>query len=436
MTGRSGSSQGRGRHSSQPASRKVNSSPPAPEDRQQVAPVAQKGNNTKKPLEYKHPELSFLAEHAIYPFYDFLAQFLPLWVKPNHITLFGIACTVLSSILCFSCFAAETSRFERPFSLNPFPDAPAQVNFDGPHGVLAAVIRSIFGEAAASAGSVNFLLVAAGVLNLIYTIADNMDGRQARQTKQTSFIGEYLDHGLDCVTALMTTYLLALWLGTTHIGALWSAVAVATVTCASHLLHFTDNIFIWGNRFVSIDEAMVIFGAAPILRGLTGRPILDFTISVGSYTLEGHDIVLVGFLSTQVTSLISILSKSVRNLWSPIFISILLCNSAFLFFAATHEQETGRNWADAIAFPYPVLWAIAYAFCGSIICHIPLASQCARDSTADYWPLSIVFFAALSFAAAPVAGMIVAVSGHVLQILVNVTYIQQQRALCASTMHP
>lgn len=266
----------------------------------------------------------------------------------------------------------------------------------------------------------------------MYTIADNMDGRQARQTKQTSFIGEYLDHGLDCVTALMTTYLLALWLGTTHVGALWSAVAVATVTCASHLLHFTDNIFIWGNRFISIDEAMVIFGAAPIVRGLTGRPILDFTLNIGSLTVEGPDLVLMGFLSTQVTSLISIFSKSVKNLWNPTFLAILLCNSAFLFFAATHEQVVTKNWTDLTAVPYPVLWAVSYAFCGSIICHMPLANQCARDTKADYWPLSVVFFAVTAFAASPIAGVVVAVGGHVLQILVNVSYIHHQRAQSAS----
>lgn len=115
MNTRSSSTKGRSLglgESSHTGSKKVHESTrPLPED-----PNA---NTSKKPLEYKHPELSFLAEYLIYPFYDFLAQFLPRWVKPNHITLFGIACTVLGSFICFSCFIAETSHFERPFSLNP-----------------------------------------------------------------------------------------------------------------------------------------------------------------------------------------------------------------------------------------------------------------------------------------------------------------------------
>ena len=127
---------------------------------------------------------------------------------------------------------------------------------------LAAVEAFLVGSvpAAVVASPGRGMLFVAGVLNLIYCIADNTDGRHARRTKRTSHIGEYLDHGLDCVTSLLSTFILVAALGAEAYYAAWAVLSVALVTVCCHIVHQEQGVMIWGNRFFSVDEAMLAFG--------------------------------------------------------------------------------------------------------------------------------------------------------------------------------
>lgn len=62
-------------------------------------------------------------------------------------------------------------------------------------GQFAALFGLITGFAATQ--SMPFFYVVSGILWFVYLTADNLDGQHARATKQTSPLGEFLDHGLD-----------------------------------------------------------------------------------------------------------------------------------------------------------------------------------------------------------------------------------------------
>lgn len=47
-----------------------------------------------------------------------------------------------------------------------------------------------------------------GLNYFIYMIFDNTDGKQARRTGSSSPLGMLMDHGMDCVTAVMVNMVL------------------------------------------------------------------------------------------------------------------------------------------------------------------------------------------------------------------------------------
>uniref|UniRef100_A0A0A9WKX0 Putative CDP-alcohol phosphatidyltransferase class-I family protein 4 n=1 Tax=Lygus hesperus TaxID=30085 RepID=A0A0A9WKX0_LYGHE len=81
------------------------------------------------------------------------------------------------------------------------------------------------------------LFLFCGLCNLVYCIADNTDGRLARRDCKTSAIGEYLDHGLDCVTSLLSTCVACLVFSVSTANMAVAVVMVGIVTVLSHTLH-------------------------------------------------------------------------------------------------------------------------------------------------------------------------------------------------------
>lgn len=211
-------------------------------------------------------------------------------------TLFGVFMTLLSSILVFTALPAGqvfTPNYPAYFPyawfapwctgsesnidsntnilfkynifnilVNKFVKGSSNVTIDTAAGAATRMITypdnihpyfsSIFTPAT--------MFLFCGLCNLIYCVADNTDGRLARRDKKTSGIGEYLDHGLDCVTSLLSTCVACLIFSASTANMSVAVVLIGIVTVFSHTLHYEKNIFIWGNRFVSVDEAMIIFG--------------------------------------------------------------------------------------------------------------------------------------------------------------------------------
>ncbi|CAH8640600.1 unnamed protein product [Heterobilharzia americana] len=123
-----------------------------------------------KTYKYSCVDNSPFSTYIMHPFWDWLAQFYPVWLAPNLITFTGFLLTVAHYFL--TCF------------YNP--------NFSATFSVPTWV-----------------WLVTAFLVFIAHTL-DGTDGKQARRTKSSSALGELFDHG-----SVAFVFLLAYWLSPT-----------------------------------------------------------------------------------------------------------------------------------------------------------------------------------------------------------------------------
>jgi phosphatidylglycerophosphate synthase len=284
----------------------------------------------------------------------------------------------------------------------------------------------------------------AGLLNLVYCIADNTDGRQARRTKQTSFTGEYLDHGLDCVTSLMSGFLLMGVLGVSLPLAAVGVLVVAVVTCLSHTINHEHGILIWGNDWVTVDEAMMAFGFGMWIP-LFFPDIASWTVPVlCSYMsfldgLKVVDFLFVLFCLAQLHVMWTMFEMD-RTIWRRIPTLFILLNGVWCFAMIPHgSYSSGQYSSDAgtlsavgkLVVPvveaylsYPAMWAVTAACTSSIVCHIPIIAKCASLQRCEMGPLGVLLLVWLVFPTHPVYGTLLAVVCHTAQILFNIRFVQ------------
>lgn len=384
-------------------------------------------------------EPSIMAEYLFFPFYDYVVQFYPQSWVPNKVTLVGIFSTISASALLLSSMPAG-SQFQ-PSRMQLLPASLVEDAAMLPMPPLSPTEMTPI----LSFISPSLMLILCGSLNLLYCVADNTDGRLARRDKKASSIGEYLDHGLDCVTSLLSTCCVFALLGSLCNMAT-SVCLIAFVTVLSHTLHFEKNIFIWGNRIATVDEAMILFSMC------MWWPLVCPTIStatVPGWILEGIfdpnsnwtvylrrlRMIELLYVFCSVAQTHTILSMT-RQCWSMlcrIHVIFNVLNSAFLLLLMGVHSEHIAAAAPVTSVPgytlgpftYPALWIITIACTSSTIIHIPIVARCAHRLTTDPLPLAGVMLVWFTFASCPVAGAILAVVLHVGQLFLNVNFIQR-----------
>lgn len=392
-------------------------------------------------LPHISPQPSILAEYLFFPFYDWIVRFFPTWWVPNKVTLFGVACTLLSSFLLLSAMGVDAVFVPGyasllPASLGAAPDYIPPLYRER----LQPFFPSLF--------TWECLLKVCGLLNLIYCVADNTDGRLARRDGRSSTIGEYLDHGLDCVTSLLSACLVFPVMGGSMANMAIAVCLIAYVTVLSHTLHFERRIFLWGNRIATVDEAMILFGVAmwvplifpnmattllPLPQALTA--MLSPAWAARAARVKVIDAIYAFYCTTQVET---ILSVSRRN-WAMmcrLHVWFMILNSAFLLaMIGVHQPQAEAALATGEGlgrftfgpFSYPALWIVTCAFSASTIVHIPIAARCARAAYPNVLPLAGVVLVWMTFLSCPSAAAGVAIVVHVVQILHNLRHIQEVR---------
>ncbi|CAI2369731.1 unnamed protein product [Moneuplotes crassus] len=102
------------------------------------------------------------------PVAEFFVKFVPGWVAPNVITFAGALCLVIPHIVSLVLYG------------------PA---FEGETEQWAALT--------------------VGIMHMAYITLDNMDGKHARNTKNSSPLGQMFDHGCDAITFSLAVFTLA-----------------------------------------------------------------------------------------------------------------------------------------------------------------------------------------------------------------------------------
>lgn len=112
---------------------------------------------------YSGVDNSLLVKYVMKHYWNFLVEYLPLWLAPNVITLIGLFHIWISfAIILYYCDSLHCS---------------------------------------ASLPSWVYLLISYNIF--AYQTADNLDGKQARRTRSSSALGEVFDHAGDCITIPM-----------------------------------------------------------------------------------------------------------------------------------------------------------------------------------------------------------------------------------------
>jgi ethanolaminephosphotransferase len=114
---------------------------------------------------YKYKNDSILYGHCMSPLLDKLVVFLPMKLAPNLITFFSLMCNIIAFVF---------SVFDGGF------------DFSQPLKRLTCFII--------------------GFTQIFYSLLDNIDGKQARRTGNSTPFGMLMDHGCDIFTNIFTAY--------------------------------------------------------------------------------------------------------------------------------------------------------------------------------------------------------------------------------------
>ena len=130
-----------------------------------IAPLPQETLQNLKNFKYKSTDNSLMYNKCMSPCLNKVVNFLPTWLAPNLITLIS---------LCFNIFASFISYLDGGFDFS------------------FKLKRSTC-----------FII---GMFQLIYQLLDNIDGKQARRTGNSTPFGMLMDHRCDVFTNIFTAY--------------------------------------------------------------------------------------------------------------------------------------------------------------------------------------------------------------------------------------
>lgn len=178
------------------------------------------------------------------PFWNWVVQYIPKECAPNVLTLAGFLCAIQAFVV---------SKLYR---------------------------HSHYNESLAA-----FLLLAFAYFNL-----DALDGKHARNTKNSSPLGELFDHACDNLTTAMATVSLFWYLGVEDERLLWVAVQATSISFAhEHMIAFAVKDRTIRFEFFSGPGECIILGSAILLSNAAGWSTPLWTWIVGVTTDTASD---------------------------------------------------------------------------------------------------------------------------------------------------
>ena len=118
-----------------------------------------------KNFKYKSSDDSILYNKCMSPCLNKLVMYIPTFIAPNLITIFSLCCNIFAAVISYM-----------------------DGGFDFSHKLKRSTCIII------------------GLFQLLYQIMDNLDGKQARRTGNSTPFGMLMDHGCDIFTNIFTAY--------------------------------------------------------------------------------------------------------------------------------------------------------------------------------------------------------------------------------------
>eukprot|EP00127_Corallochytrium_limacisporum_P003990 Clim_evm39s156 gene=Clim_evmTU39s156 len=315
---------------------------------------------------YASQDHSLLSKYVLCYWWNILLKWIPMWLAPNAITLFGLSVNI-GTTLYLACFA--------------------------PWGTESAPWHAY---------------MACGVGLFIYQSLDAVDGKHARRTGTGTPLGELFDHGCDAISTgfLVLGVVTALKYGDWSL-AFWAMLEISFAFYCSHWFAYCMGHVEFG--VVDVTEAQIGIFVTHLLAATYGPDFFENKI----FGYSGREILLVMFLGGTAVMILRVFVSIVRmpdtkpttagtSVYTPM-IPVFICMVPIL-------QAKG-DWEDFVVQVYPAIWILTIGAMMAKLttklvvahmtrtplkffdrCHL-IALAMAVAVTMDLLPLSIVWFA-------------------------------------------
>ena len=214
---------------------------------------------------YKYVSGSYTPlDNFLSPYYAKLINIFPRTIAPNTITIIGLLFSISSLVLV--CLTDPTLSGKAP----------------------------------------TWVYLYASFANIMYTILDCLDGKQARRLNASSPLGQMFDHGCDSLnsTFILMITISALGLGQDFICPYMFSFPMG-VFASAQLCEYFSGILYCGTSFVGVTELLLFISFTYLISGLYGTsfstqpiqtflPSIPYSMSVGSFIYSIMIIFFVG----------------------------------------------------------------------------------------------------------------------------------------------
>jgi ethanolaminephosphotransferase len=240
--------------------------------------VSEEALSHLKTYKYSSVDNSMISKHILRHYWNGAVKLLPMWLAPNMVTLIGFG-FILFNVVCLEIWIPDLVGPSHPL-----------LYFSFAFGLW------------------------------MYSTMDNIDGKQARRTGQSSGLGELFDHGIDSLNCTLGSLCetAAMGLGHTQKGAFTALIPCLPMFFSTWETYHTHTLYL--GYFNGPTEGLIIACSFMALSGYFGPHIWKESIS----DLLGHKEIFGDY--------------TVIDIWIPVLL--------FSFFVA-HLPECVRNVVKA-----------------------------------------------------------------------------------------
>lgn len=191
-----------------------------------------------KSYKYSSVDKSLISKYILKHYWNGFVELLPLWLAPNMVTLLGFGC-ILANVILLEIFV--------PDLIGP---APSWLYYSFALGLW------------------------------MYSTMDNVDGKQARRTGQSSGLGELFDHGIDSLNCTLASLCetAAMGLGPSPKGVFTALIPCLPMFFSTWETYHTHTLYL--GYFNGPTEGLIIACSMMLLSGYYGpqiwtQPITD-----------------------------------------------------------------------------------------------------------------------------------------------------------------
>ncbi|CAD6587178.1 MAG: hypothetical protein ASARMPRED_003016 [Alectoria sarmentosa] len=296
-----------------------------------------------KSYKYSSVDKSLISHYILRHYWNAFVELLPLWLAPNMVTLLGFF-FILTNVICLEIWV--------PDLVGPGP---------------------------------SWLYYSFAVGLWMYSTMDNVDGKQARRTGQSSGLGELFDHGIDSLNCTLASLCetAALALGPTPKGVFTALIPCLPMFFSTWETYHTHTLYL--GYFNGPTEGLILACTVMILSGYYGPGIWHHPISdlVGHSEIIGHN--------------------SIIDLWIPIIFGTFLIAHlpACVYNVVKARREQGLPVAPIILahltrqpFPY---WTVMLVplLGGAVLGNLPRVGLSPVTVEVELWYLRAYFVFAM-----------------------------------------